>query len=270
MPQKNKLQKLGINCFEQNATGLNSDIDVVITSTAVEQTNIEIQKAKQLNPDIIITLDADGQHNPNEIPKLIKPILEGKADIVIGSRFLQKTNIPTYRKIGLKIIELLHKPIIKGITDTQSGFRAYTYHTLQKIIPQLDEKGMGLSLQILDKVSQENLTIIEVPIVIRYDLEKTSSKNPFRHGLELVSLLIREITQRKPLVYLGLPGIILLFIGLISVVYLLLLFNVTRYFSIPIAIIALGTTLVGLLLSSTALILHTIIIHLKKWKKRQE
>ncbi len=224
--------------------------------------------ALKTGADIAVTMDADGQHLPSQIPLLVKPLLDEKADMVIGSRFLGRTDIPKYREIGVKTITTITKLATKlKITDAQSGFRAYTYHTLQKIIPQLDEKGMGLSLQILDKVSQENLTIMEVPIVIRYDLEKTSSKNPFRHGLELISLLIREIAQRRPLIYLGLPGMISLLIGLISGVYLLLLFNITRYFSIPVAIITLGTILIGLLLSSTALILHTIIIHLKKWKR---
>jgi len=64
-----------------------------------------LAEAKRRTPDILVILDADAQHNPSEIPRIIKPILEG-FDIVIGSRELQKNNIPLYRRIGQKV--LLH------------------------------------------------------------------------------------------------------------------------------------------------------------------
>ena len=91
-------------------------------------------KADILSPDVVVTMDADGQHDPSYIPQLIKPILEKKADIVIGSRFLQRTQIPIYRKVGIKVITALYNLATKhGITDAQSGFRAYSRNALQVI-----------------------------------------------------------------------------------------------------------------------------------------
>ncbi|MFQ6052521.1 MAG: glycosyltransferase family 2 protein, partial [Candidatus Hydrothermarchaeota archaeon] len=65
------------------------------------------RKARELNADILVTIDADGQHDPSEIPKLIEPIQKGEADVVIGSRFLskQKYPIPLYRLLGMKVLD---------------------------------------------------------------------------------------------------------------------------------------------------------------------
>ncbi len=79
--------------------------------------------------DVIVTLDADGQHDPAEIPKLMEPIIRGEADIVNGSRYLHGTdeNTPRYRRVGQKILDTATN-ISTGleITDTQSGFRAFS------------------------------------------------------------------------------------------------------------------------------------------------
>jgi len=223
-----------------------------------------LKRALDMGADIAVTLDADGQHDPRFIPNLVKPILRNEADIVIGSRFLEKSEIPKYRKVGIKAITKLTNLATKlRITDSQSGYRAYSKRALQEIAPELSEHGMGISLQILTLVSEKKLSVKEVPITIKYDVEKPSTKNPITHGVELISTIIREITERHPLVYFGIPGAILLFIGLFMGAYLLWIFNTNRYFSMPIAIITLGALLMGLLLIITALIIHVVIRQLK-------
>ena len=225
-----------------------------------------LQKAKQLNPDIIITLDADGQHNPNEIPKLIKPILEGKADIVIGSRFLQKTNIPTYRKIGLKIIELLHKPIIKGITDTQSGFRAYTQKAAETLAEELTAKGYATETEQIYIAQKHGLKIAEVPIKVNYNVENPSKKNIITHTSQLITNLIKIMAIEKPLTYLGIPGIISITAAIPFTIKLILLYNQTRYFSIPMALIALGAFLLGIVLLISAAAFYIVSTTIKTRK----
>ncbi|MEM3713493.1 MAG: glycosyltransferase family 2 protein [Candidatus Aenigmatarchaeota archaeon] len=217
-----------------------------------------LQYAKQLKPDIIVTLDADGQHDPNEIPKLIKPIIEEKADFVIGSRYEtgSKTEIPLYRRIGLKIVNWLSGK--KRVKDTQSGFRAYPLKTIDLML-ECESKGYGIEAEQLALAIKNKLKIIEVPILIKYKgLENTSKKNPIRQGTELIGIAIRLIVEEKPLHLLGIPGIVLIVIGLISGTYLLLHFNMTRYFSIPIAIITLGALFTGTILFVTALILYSL------------
>ena len=89
-------------------------------------------KAKEVDPDVFITFDADGQHRIEDINSIMNPIIEKKADVVIGSRFLEKRSdeMPNYRKIGIKAITKVTNTSIKvKLTDSQSGFRAYSKKT---------------------------------------------------------------------------------------------------------------------------------------------
>jgi len=221
--------------------------------------------AKKLGPDIVVILDADGQHDPDEIPKLIQPIIEGKADLVIGSRYVKgaEANIPTYRKIGLAILNILSKTSIKTVKDTQSGFRAFKAKYID-ILTKYEAKGYGVEMEQLAMAQKHGLKIIEVPVTIRYDVEKPSKKNPIVHGLELIATLTRLVTLERPLIYLGIPSAAMLVAGATAIVYLILLFNETRYFSIPIAIISLGLILLGTILATAALTFHALSIILKK------
>ena len=87
--------------------------------------NSIFQKAKELNIDLLVTFDADGQHRVEDIEKVVEPIKNNTADLVIGSRFLdKKSNVPNYRKIGIKVItKITNVSIKKKLTDSQSGFR---------------------------------------------------------------------------------------------------------------------------------------------------
>jgi len=94
------------------------------------------QAAREQNADIMITLDSDGQHNPDHIPRLIEPLRTQNFDIVIGSRFLSKDDkekVPRYRSLGIKTItKLTQSASYSGLTDSQSGFRAYNKNALIK------------------------------------------------------------------------------------------------------------------------------------------
>jgi len=215
-------------------------------------------KAREEGADIMITLDADGQHDPNDIPRLIKPIIEGEADIVIGSRFLtEKAEIPTYRKIGIKIINWITGAKVKNISDTQSGYRAYSKRALQLIRPV--EMGMGVSTEILLKAEQNNLKIKEIPIRISYRVEQASTINPLTHALDVIFSTIKQLSIRHPLIFYGIPGIISLLVALGVGLMLIHLFNTTRYFSLPLAIITVGFGIAGAILCSTAIILWVLV-----------
>ncbi|MEM3394166.1 MAG: glycosyltransferase family 2 protein, partial [Candidatus Methanomethylicia archaeon] len=168
------------------------------------------KKAMEYNADIVITLDADGQHNPEEIPSLVNTLKEEEADIVIGSRFLlNEKNVPGYRAIGNRVLN-----IVTGgkITDTQSGFRAYNGKIIDKIIPA--EAGMGVDSEILIKAMENNLKIVEVPTTVTYKVPKSSKKMPIYHILDVIASTIKFFSIRHPLIFYGIPGAILLLIGL--------------------------------------------------------
>jgi glycosyltransferase involved in cell wall biosynthesis len=172
-----------------------------------------LAEAKQRNPDILILLDADAQHDPNEIPTLIKPVLEG-SDLVIGSREAQKDKTPRYRRLGQKVIFQSARLASKtNISDSESGFRALSPKAINEL--DLKENGFAIESEMITRAADKNLKITEVPISNIYTIDG-STLNPIRHGIEVLSRIIVMISQRRPLFFFGLAGGILLVAGLIT------------------------------------------------------
>lgn len=213
----------------------------------------------EMNPDIIVTLDGDGQHDPDQIPILVKPIETGESDLVVGSRYIDggEMDAPLYRRFGLWVINSLYKRVAGVRTkDTQSGFRAYSQKAFKCLI-ECDAKGYGIEGEQLVLAAKNGLRVMEVPILANYSgLAATSKKSPLLHGMDLISTLVRLVVEERPLAYLGLPGIGLTGVGMILGLYLLWKFNTTWYFNMPLTTLALGTSVVGLLLVISAIALH--------------
>lgn len=145
--------------------------------------------ATRLSPDVIITLDADGQHDPSDIPKLVRSILTGSADVVIGSRFGNGNKIPIYRRVGNSILTTLTNMTAKTrVQDTQSGFRAYSSKVISSIT--INRNGMGVDSEILIKVAKGGFKIEEKKVSVKYEGE-TSTFNPLSHTLRVVWSLLR-------------------------------------------------------------------------------
>lgn len=151
------------------------------------------------NADVVITLDGDGQHNPDEIPKVLELIEKGEADLAIGSRFINHYKAPFYRKVGIDIITWLynvgHK---KKITDGQSCFRAYTRKLLDSIM--IEEGGFGFSTEILIKARLLGFRIVEVPVSCIYhkELYLNSTMSPILQGITVaLSTVLWRLRTRK-------------------------------------------------------------------------
>jgi len=216
-------------------------------------------KAKELDVDVLVTFDADGQHDVHDIDKVAKPIMENKADLVIGSRFLDdsKDDIPSYRKTGIKIITKLTNTSLKEkITDSQSGFRGYSKEVLSKITPS--DYGMGVSSEILIKASNNNFRIAEVPIKISYEGD-TSTHHPVSHGISVTLTTLKFISIEHPLKFYGIPGICFMIVGLFFTVWTLQLFSETRQIFTNISLLAVGTIIFGTMLLMTAIILYSVV-----------
>jgi glycosyltransferase involved in cell wall biosynthesis len=170
------------------------------------------EQARKENADIMVTLDGDGQHNPDQIPLLLDVISEHNVDVVIGSRFLNKRSDSSgYRKSGIKIITSASNfGTDFKVTDAQSGFRAYSKRAIESIRPT--ETGMSVSTEILLKTSNKGLSLAEVPISVSYG-ENTSTQNPIPHGITVLMNTLRFISVKHPIPFYGFPGIILVVIG---------------------------------------------------------
>jgi len=215
-------------------------------------------KAKELNPDILVTFDADGQHRIEDIQKVIDPIIKGDADIVIGSRFLSKNeNVPTYRKLGINVITKIANITTKQkITDSQSGFRAYNKKAIQEINPS--DYGMGVSTEILIKADKKELKITEVPIVVLYEGD-TSTHHPVSHGISVILSTMKFISIEHPLKFYGITGLGFLIVGLFFTIWTIQAFTETRQIITNIALIGMGTTLMGVILIVTAILLFSLV-----------
>ena len=215
--------------------------------------------AKDLKADVIVTIDGDGQFLPQEIDKIIKPILDGRADVVIGNRFNGENKIPSYRKFGNKFLDKMTSMASDlPFQDTQSGFRAYSAKAVELISFHTD--GFGSDAEILIDASRKGLRIIEEKVTVLYNNigQETSTKNPVSHTTDVVVSLIELIAVRRPLTYLGIPGLTLSAIGIAYSIIVIVLFNQTRYFSIPSTLVALGSLVIGIILVLMSVVLFSI------------
>jgi len=132
------------------------------------------EAALQLGADVVVHVDADGQHDPTFIPVLLAPIREGKAEIVFGSRFLgaPPTNMPVLRR-GLLFVARIFNTFIMGIprrvTDPQSGMRAMTSQAARDV--RFTQDRMAHCSEILRLTTHSSLTWCEVPVVVHYTSE---------------------------------------------------------------------------------------------------
>jgi glycosyltransferase involved in cell wall biosynthesis len=216
--------------------------------------------ALERKADVIVTLDSDGQHNAEQIPFVLEPILKDGFDIVIGSRFMDyndKMKVPFYRSIGIKAItKLTNHGSFKNLTDAQSGFRGYSRHALERI--NLVQDGMSISTEILLSAGTKNLTIKEVPITINYDVNRSSTHNFLSHGIGVLFSVLQFISLRHPLIFYGLPGIASLIVSGIFAYSSLELFSATRFISINLILLSITTAIIGIVLLTTGSILFTI------------
>lgn len=217
------------------------------------------KKANDLNADVLITLDADGQHDGREISKLIQPIADSKADIVIGSRFLKGAkDMPTYRRFGIKFLTKFTNYHGKNhISDAQCGFRAYNKRAIESIT--MYEQGMGASAEILLKAADQGLRIAEVPVQVHYKDLDTSTHNPLKHGLSVIVTILRLIVEERPLVYLGIPGATLLAIGASFGIWTLQIFATEGHVVTNIALISFAFIAVGMFTLFTAITLYAMV-----------
>ena len=220
--------------------------------------NSIFQKSKELNVDLLVTFDADGQHRVEDIQKVIEPIKNNVADLVIGSRFLdKKSDVPNYRKIGIKVItQVTNASMRKKLTDSQSGFRAYNGQVLSQISPS--DMGMGISTEILIKSSSKGLRIMEVPITILYS-GNTSTHNPVSHGTSVLFSTIKFTSIEHPLKFYGIPSVIFLIIGVIFTTLAVQYYIDVGRLNSNLTLIGGGTVLIGIIFFICAVLLYSLV-----------
>jgi glycosyltransferase involved in cell wall biosynthesis len=214
-----------------------------------------LAEARKRNPDALVLLDADAQHDPDEIPALIKPVSEG-FDLVIGSREAQEDKTPLYRRIGKKVV-FRSSRLASGtnVYDSESGFRALSPKAINEL--ELQSNNFAVESEMITLASDKNLKITEVPISNIYTKDG-STLNPIRHGIDVLSRIIVMASERRPLLVFGLGGGILLVIGLMFGFRVIDVASTTGNLAMGSAILTALFIIAGILSMFTGIILNAL------------
>ena len=226
--------------------------------TAAVQTLIN--EAIRRDADVLVLLDSDGQHDPDEIPALIKPILKDGYDLATGSRKQKESKSkgkrPFIRPLGQFVLKISLSMIIRNrYSDPECGFRALSRRAME--VMKFKGKGFSVEAEMLRIADKHNLKTIEVPITEIY-VENGSTLNPWRHGFGNLGTIISWISEERPLIAIGVPGIALIMIGFFFGLRLLQEYNQSHYFSMPYTLLAGFFIVVGMLAVFMSLVLNVI------------
>ena len=208
----------------------------------------------------LVLIDGDGQHLPQEIPQVTEHVLNGNADMVIGSRYLEQEGddeTPLYRRFGQQVLDTLTLGSSgEDMTDTQSGFRALSPQAVEEL--ELTTDGIGVESEMIDVAAQRGLDMDEVPIRVRYEGIDGQTYHPLHHGLTVVKFVLELIRDRHPLVFFGLPGLVLTILGVLYGIDGILIYRATGNFYPSKALVSGFVTIIGVLGMFTGLILNRI------------
>lgn len=226
-----------------------------------------LEEIKEKNFLAVALLDGDGQHDPGEIPKIVGPVISGEADLVIGSRFLGNgERIPAYRRVGQKILDIVtNMGARQRITDSQSGFRALSASAVRSL--DFSSRGYTIESDMILRLSEKGSRIREVPISSRYDVPKGHKKNPFAHGLDVFARILRTVSQKRPLLIIGVPGFVIFLTGLVLGLISLLEITLFGWGWLFQTVLAAFLFIVGMVLGITAVTLNSIAQMLEERRK---
>lgn len=218
--------------------------------------NTGFRLALQYMPEVVVMLDADGQHLPEELYAVVQPVLQGYADIVIGSRYIEHTSkVPRHRILGHKAFNLLTE-VTSGMhsTDSQSGYRAFSPAALEKI--DFHSNGFSVESEMQFIAHELGLRLVEVPITIRY-LDKPK-RSVWSQGMTVLNGVLQLTGQYRPLLFIGLPGFFLLLAGVVLGLVVVEIYSHTHSLATGYAIICVLLSVSGLVMLTTGVILHSI------------
>ncbi|MBE8539356.1 glycosyltransferase [Geoglobus acetivorans] len=227
---------------------------------------VGFERAKELGYSVVVMLDGGGQHDPDEIPSLVEPILKGEADLVIGSRFLENNGkIPKYRMLGQKILTFVTNLGSEiTISDSQSGFRAMNRKVLESI--NFESNGYSIESEMIARLSSKGLRIREVPISAIYDVPNRHKKNPLSHGMSVLNDIVGLIGYKRPMLLFGSAGFALTVIGLAFGFWAFSVYYDTNKLPYGPSIGSALFLILGLLMVTSGLILNSLVQIMKEHK----
>jgi len=209
--------------------------------------------------DYVITIDGDGQHNPTEIPVVLGNVVNNGHDISIGFRSGNGTEMPMWRRVGKRVLDYATSFGNGGfVTDSQCGFRAFNKKAVKAITPNLNGGAFNVESEQLIKAHELGLGIANTNVTCKYKNLKTSTKDPTSHGFSVLKYIIWLVAERRPLLFIGVPGFIMMILGLGIGILTLQYYNQTHVFLIPYAIVVSIFLIIGALAMFMGLVLNAL------------
>ncbi len=185
-----------------------------------------VEKALEQGADIMVNIDADGQFDPGDIPKLIQPIQKGEADMVSADRFTENTavNIPWIKSFLNRFAAwIIGKFMNKKINDLTCGFRAYN----REVMLRLNLPGdFTYTQEVIIDALGKNLKIKWIPVKVTYFKERKSRvvRSIYRYINNSFKIILKAIRDVRPMKFFGIPGIVLILVSLLTFLFFLILY----------------------------------------------
>jgi glycosyltransferase involved in cell wall biosynthesis len=222
-----------------------------------EAINTGLRRARDMDAGAVVLLDADGQHDPNQIPALLAPIAQGQAELVVGSRFLgTRSRIPRWRILGQHALTLATN-VASGVTltDSQSGFRALSRSALQKLNFR-PSGGFSIESEMQFLIQKHRLTVQEIAVSMTY--AEGPKRNPFGHGFQVLNGIVALVSQHRPLFFFGITGLLILTLGLLLGLIVVDRYNRYQNLAVGYALISILLDVIGIQTLFTGIILHSL------------
>ncbi|MCS7283801.1 MAG: glycosyltransferase family 2 protein [Anaerolineae bacterium] len=215
-----------------------------------------LQIARSLSPHAVVLLDGDGQHLPSEIPRVLAPILSGEADMVVGSRYLNRNSqVPRVRVWGHRFFNfLVNRTAGLHLTDSQNGFRAFSSRVLDAL--NFFSNGFSVESEMQWLARQYGWRVQEVPVTVLY--ADKPKRSPWVQGLMVLDGFLRFIGQRRPMLTFSLIGLLFLLTGMGWGVCVVEIYRRTQLLAVGYALLCVMLTILGSICISTGFILHSV------------
>lgn len=215
--------------------------------------------------DYVVTIDGDGQHNPLEIPKLLDNVMNNGHDVSIGYRVGNATEMPMWRRVGKRVLDYTTSMGTGGfVTDSQCGFRAFNKKAVEALTPKLKGEAFSVESEQLINAHESGLKMSNTEVTCKYEGLQTSTKNPASHGFSVLGYVLWVVMEKRPLLFLALPGLVSVIIGLILGFYAVQHYSETSMFLIPPTVVGSVLIVVGVVAMLFGLMLSVLPKIIKK------
>jgi glycosyltransferase involved in cell wall biosynthesis len=212
--------------------------------------------ARAEDVDALVLLDGDSQHDPFEVARVVQPVLDGRADMVVGSRFAGlSSRIPRWRRVGQHALTLATN-VGSGVpvSDSQSGFRAFSRRALEGM--RLQHVGFSVESEMQFEAKALDLVVEEIPISVHYDV--SVKRNPVSQGLNVLDAVLRLVAQHRPLLFFSAPGLLCVLAGVALGVHVVRIYEATLTLAVGYSVLTVLLSVVGVLATFIGIMLHTI------------